>query len=189
MIENKSVEIIPKKAPTVSVWWNILFYFLLLLVIALIAGFFVLENMAKDLTKELNNIKAEVEAEKTAERLVLQKDLLDTKRKVGVFSQLINQHQKSSAALYLAQDICHPRTWFTSFSFALKDNQVSLTGVTENFLTMGQQQIFLEREENAKNTELSSIALGTEGRVNFNTSFSLEPKILSFLSSFLEKEP
>ena len=170
------VEIIPKPAAKLPSSQNILFYFSALLLLLAVLGYLVLDfyliDNAEKTKKELETTLAEG---KTAEQIGLEKELSDYEKKIKDFSVLINRHVFSSTAFEFIEKNTHPRVWFSKLDLGPKEGQVNLLGQTESFVTLHQQVRIFKGNSSIKGINLDKIAIGKEGRIDFNLVLTLDP--------------
>lgn len=169
------VEIIPKEAPKPSKGLNILFYFVIFLLIFAIGGYFALNNFLQKADKELASLKLNITEVMTPEKIALEKEILSFKDKIDMFSYLIEQHLESSKVFGIIQKVTHPKVWFSNFDFNSRQKTLKVSGKTQNFESLGQQLIILENEETIDNVDLETISISKEGGIEFNLSLSFKP--------------
>lgn len=171
------VEIIPKEAPKISQWKNILFYFSLALLIFSVVSYFILDNSLREHQEKMVELKLALVEQVTPEKNILEKEILDYQKKIEDFSQLIRQNLKTSEIFTIIQKNSHPKTWFQQFNLDAKQAQVTLSGQTQSFESLGQQLLIFREEDVVKSANLGGISISQEGRIGFDFSLSLDPKI------------
>ncbi len=171
------VEIIPKPTPKPPFWSNILLYFSLGLLLLTILTYFICDSFLKKLETNQANLEKALIQVRTAEKIALEREVFDYQKKIGDFAQLVKRQKNTSKFFDLLQKICHPKVWFSRLSLSLEDFQVEISGETETFQILGQQLLILKKEPLIKNLNLSKIAIGEKGKVNFTLNFTLDPEI------------
>jgi len=174
------IEIIPKKEAKVSAWQSYLLYFIIVLLLFSIMGYFGLEHFIKKSDQELRDLTAEVEKTKSPERKVLKEGLESLSAKIDDFTPLLLNHQKSSNFFNFLEESTHPKVFFTKLNLDAKGNLVELSGQTDDFLTLGQQLLIFQKSEFVQNLKLSKVDISKEGKVEFTFNFSLDPKLFAF---------
>ena len=172
------VELIPKEAPKLPTWLNILFYISLILLILVIAGFFILDHSSKKAQKTLNDLNEELVEKETPKNLSLEKEVLNYEKKIGDFSDLIENHLKTSKVFEIIEKDCHPQVRFTQFSLDSNQKTIILTGETQSFNNLGQQFLLFQNEDLIEETKIEKILIGKTGQVKFTFSFILKPQAL-----------
>ena len=174
------VEIIPKKAPPIPRWLNILFYFSLALLIFSIISYFVLGNSLKKNQETLVELEDSLAQEKTPEKISLEKEILKSQRKANDFSQIIEEHLKTSEIFEILQKNCHPRVKLSQFNLESRQNHVLLSGDTDSFESLGQQLLILKDEYFVESASLEKVSISKEGEILFSLSLSLDPQTFIF---------
>jgi hypothetical protein len=121
--------------------------------------------------------KIEESLKKTTEEQKLEQRLLNYQKKVRDFGVLLDYHLPPRNIFDFLEKITHPKVWFSSFSFNLEENKVSLSGQTDTFITLGQQIIILRNQDFIKDIDLSDISIDKDGKVGFNLQVSFNKEI------------
>jgi len=133
--------------------------------------FYLIDNAKKILEGK----EATLAEEKTAEEIGLEKELSDYEKKTRDFSILINRHLFFSKTFEFIEKNTHPDIWFSRLDLSPKEGQVSLSGETESFVTLHQQVQIFKTDPLVKGLNLIEIAIGKEGRIDFDLSLTLDP--------------
>jgi len=174
------IEIIPKKVAKISAWQSYLLYFIIVLLLSSILGYFGLRYLIKNSNQKLRDLTAEVEKAKSPERNALEEGLKSLSAKIDDFTPLLLNHQKSSNFFNFLEENTHPKVFFTELNFNVTGNQIELSGQTDDFLTLGQQLLIFRKSEFVQNLKLSKVGISKEGKVEFTFNFSLNPKLFTF---------
>ena len=170
-------ELIPKEKLKTPSFINFLFYSSLVLVIILGACYLGIRIKISSIKSQIEETKIdvakiEIEGDKETERQVL-----DYQEKINDFSKLFNKHKIASSFLGFLRGSTHPKVSFSTLDLNVETAQVILGGETENFKTLGEQILYLKENRFIKGLDLSKLALGKEGDVNFDINLSLDPEI------------
>jgi len=171
------VEIIPKEAPRPSKRLNALFYFSIFLLALAVGGYFALNSFLQEAEDDLASLRAEVSQIMTPEKIALEQEILTSKKRIDGFSSLIEQHLEASTAFEIVQRVTHPLVWFTTFDFDSRQGAFKVSGETQNFESLGQQILIMEKEEAISTVNLETISISREGKIEFSMSFSLSPDV------------
>jgi len=174
------IEIIPKKGAKIPSWQSYLLYFIIVLLLSSILGYFGLRYFIKKSDQKLKDLTAEVEKAKSPERKLLKEGLESLSAKIDDFAPLLLGHQKSSNFFNFLEENTHPKVFFTKLDFDAKANHLGLSGQTDDFLTLGQQLLIFRKSEFVQNLKLSEVKISKQGKVEFTFDFSLNPKLFNF---------
>ena len=117
----------------------------------------------------------------------MSRDLVDVAKKVNDFSEIFEEHRITTKIFGLLSVATHPLVQLTSFRFSEGESEelvISVSVVTENFRTLGEQFLALQENEDIKEPDLSSIALNKDGLVDAEFRFYLDN---NFIMPFISK--
>ncbi len=170
------VEIIPKPAAQLPSSQNILFYLSAILIFLVVLGYFVMDfYLIAGAERKSQELGDALEKTRTEEQVRLEKDLSAYEQKIKYFSVLLGRHTFFSRTFNFIEENVHPDVWFSSFSLLPEKGQVNFSGQTDNFVTLHQQVRILKENPSVKGINLDKIAIGREGRINFNINLALDP--------------
>lgn len=167
--------LIPKPEVKRPKWEISLFYisfFLFILTLISYVGFAYYAKKTNDLIQSKN---IEIDAVGTEEQNILAQDVLKYERKIRDFSNLINQRQYPANFLEFLGKSTLKGVIITNMSLDIVENQVTLSGIADNFQILGQQEDFFKNHEMLTKTDLASASMDKDGKVNFNFSLSINP--------------
>ncbi|MDI6591446.1 MAG: hypothetical protein QME61_00665 [Patescibacteria group bacterium] len=171
------IEIIPKPAPKIISWLNILFYFSIALLIAVILSFFALNHFVKKLKAEFQDLEAVLIKQRTPAIINLEKEILSSQRKIEDMDFLLKRHLATSKVLEFLEKVTHPKVWFFSLDWNSEERRLRVSGITENFQILGQQLLIFQDNQFIKEVNLSKISIDREGKISFNFDLLLDPQI------------
>ena len=166
------VELIPKEAPQIPRWLNIVFYLALLVLFSSIISFFVLGNSIKSGQNKLEELRTDFFEGRTPERISLEREILSYEKKIKDFSSLVSYHLENSNFFNLLAEKTHPKVWFSTINFDTEQGKVSFSGVTQSFESLGQQMLIFKAENSISGVSLERVSIDKTGRINFDLSFS-----------------
>jgi len=172
-----AIEIIPKKTIRFPFWLNILFYLSLVLLVASLISFFVLNYSLEKSSQAFKDLEETLVGERTSERITLEKQLISQEKRINDFSKLIEQHFLPSKFFSFLERVSYPRIYFSDLILNTQQASVILSGSTDSFSSLGQQVLILEREELIKDISLSKVSISKEGKVILNLDLSLDPRL------------
>ena len=170
-------ELIPKEKLKTPSPINFLFYLSLILVIILGACYFGMKIKISSIKSQIEETKVNVSKIKIEGDKETERQVLGYQKKINDFSKLFKEHKITSSFLGFLRGSTHLKVSFSTLDLNVETAQVILGGETENFKTLGEQILYLKGSEFIKGLNLSNLALGKEGDVNFDISLSLNPEI------------
>jgi hypothetical protein len=172
------VELIPKQKPELPQWLNVTFYISLALLVAAIAGFFILNSVVSGKQATLQDLNAILVSKKTPENTALESEILNYERKFKDFSILIGNHLEVSDIFSLVEESRHPQVWFSQFTLTPEEKTANLSGKAQNFEVLGQQMLLLREKEFIEDVSLGSAAINKEGKIDFSLVLNLSEELL-----------
>jgi len=170
-------EIIPKKEVERKPWLDWVFYFSLSLLIIFVLSYFVLEYSLKKAEGELKDLENKI-SEQNEKNKKPKEELLGKQKKIDDFSIVLKEHKLTSQVFTFIENSTHPEVSFMDFDFNSQSSDLTLSGETSDFKTLGEQLLILQRQEDIEDIELSNISLVEEG-VDFSLSLVLNPELFS----------
>jgi len=139
--------------------------------------------------KQIAEVETAMLSVGTQEQKEQEKEVLLYKKKIEDFANLIKNHQFVSNVFVFLENETVANVWFKQFSLGSKNDQIQLTGETEDMEAFSRQtDVFENNEYVAKLSSLSS-SLGNSGNIDFSLSLSVKPKIYSYIENTKDKEP
>lgn len=166
------VDIIPKQETIYSSWQKVAWYGSLVLTVfgaAAFAFLFLADNSAKS---KLQETKADLTREETAEEASLEASIFGTQKRIEDYSSLRNQRKDLLKVFEFIESITLPETSFGQLGFDSKDAKVVMPGTSKNFKTLAQQFEVLKQSKDISGLNLFNISVGQEG-VGFSIEFTL----------------
>lgn len=159
------IEVVPKKAVTgVSLGIDILFYFSIALLLIVIGSTMFLSDLERKLQNEILKLTEVVNQEIRAHR----EDeffLKEQETRIKDFGYLIGAHSDTRNFFNYLEGVTHPKVWFDSIKLDADNSRISLTGIAESFLVLGQQILALEENQIIREVNLNSFSSEEEGVV------------------------
>ncbi|MBT9132682.1 MAG: hypothetical protein DDT33_01210 [Firmicutes bacterium] len=173
------IEIVPKPTPKLPPWLNFLFYFSIFFLISVIFSYFLLGYFKNQAQKEVQKYEKLLALEGVfpAEITLLEKKLKVLERKIKDFSFLIKEHRFSSKIFPLLQELCHPQVFFSSISFNLAEQKITLNGQAKDFSVFKAQIITFKNEKRIRDFHSTGFSIGEGGIILFDASFLVDPQI------------
>ncbi len=172
-----AIEISSKTKIKSSAWTIILGILCLILLLALVASYFYLDNLTKKIKQEVENKEKALVA--TSSEKELEDNLGLAERKINKFADLLLNHRNPLNVFTFLESLCLPNVQFSNFDLDSGKNTVSISGKTDNFITLEQQIEVFKKESLVEKIELSDISMGGEEGVNFAFLFTFNLKIFN----------
>ena len=171
------IQIIPKQQEKSLSLENILFYFSVVLLLVVLASYFILNNFLQKTEKDIQLLDEKLAASSASPEAALEREVLNYQKKINDFSSLLASHKYSSQVFFLIESVTHPKVTFSSFALNVGGQSIALPGVTDSFQTLDQQLFILKNEKLIKNVELSGISFAKDGKISFDLNLVLDPQI------------
>ncbi|MFH1423405.1 MAG: hypothetical protein ABIG29_00405 [Candidatus Nealsonbacteria bacterium] len=171
------IGIIPKPIKKTSKLYGFSPYIVFGLVLAVVLAYVVLFYLGNKASETSSDLEEKIAQVGTKEEKVLETQVLIDKQRIDDFSKIFSDHQRFSNFFKFLEENCHPKIWFNKLELNSQDSQAVLTGETSNFETLGQQMVIFQNQTLVKTVEITNIAIGNTGRVDFTLSLLLDPEI------------
>ena len=173
-----AIEFIPKPVSRKINIADYAFYSAIVLILAAVSLFLISLYAIKMANKTIDELKAGLVQEKTAERQDLERKIIAYQQKIGDFAKIINAHYLPSKLFTNIEDLTHPKLYFTNIAFSAKEMTVKFSGQTDNFESLGQQILVLKSYPMIKSYSLLAAGLGKDEGIAFVLDVIFDPKIL-----------
>jgi Tfp pilus assembly protein PilN len=151
--------------------------------VALIIFYFVFWGLGKNAKNQINSLQQALEQAKSGEELSIEKNVLSYQRKAVALKPLISKHRFSSRFLKELKELIHPAVWISSLNTSLDQGTVSLLGLTDDFLTLSQQQEKFNQSSFFSSSLLSRSTIIEGGKINFDLKLIFDPQKLEGLKN------
>jgi hypothetical protein len=167
---------------TKKFWWmDVIFYFVVSLLIATVFCYFVFLFKNNMIRKQINDQVSALHTVGTDQQKSHEADVLKYQKKINDFSGLLKDHQFASNVFAFMQAQTMPNIWFSQFTLDEKSNSVQLSGESDNMDAFSRQVAVLENNKYVKNLGSLSSSLGESARTEFNMGLVLDPTIFNYL--------
>lgn len=173
-----AIEMDSKKAETT--WVGFLFYIFIVLAIISIISSAVLFLLCENSKAAVVELQAEIDSKNTKEIQELEQKVKLTKKRVDDFGDIIEKHRINSQFFKELEETTHPLFFFSDIELGIDAGKVSLSGITNDFESLGQQILILEEKEFIKNVQLVSADIAEGGRIGFTIDVSFDPNYFKF---------
>jgi len=172
-----AIEVTPKKKKRIK-WINYALYLSVALLIISVIGYSFLYYSFHNSQRELSELETTIQENQTTEMNLLEKDIKNSEKKIGYFSELIDNHLLPIGLFNLLEASIHAKVTFSDLRLSAENNKTTIQGTTESFRTLGEQVLVLELEPKIKNVELSKLSMGEGGNIEFEMILTLAPEVI-----------
>jgi len=169
------VQVIPKaavkQAPAIK---KILPWLSFLLVIVVVLLYFIFNHQVVKTTTALEQTEQELAKFRTQQYSELEEKILTFKTRVDDVADLLQDRKKLSNFFDFLETFVHPDIYFTSLSLRMDESDAKLEGVSNNFVSLGQQILAFKQDSFIQGAELTDISLDEEeGQIKFSIQIFL----------------
>jgi len=175
-----AIEIIPKPAERIPDLQRFLLYFSIFTLLGLVIGYFVLVYYQNKSEAYLQELESSLQSAKTPEFISLEKEILNSKKKIQDFTSLLEQHIFNSKVFEFLELKTHPKIYFYQADLDSQNSELRLSGQADSFLALGQQLSIFEAEPSIEKLSLSQVNVSKGGKVDFGLSLNFNSKIFIF---------
>lgn len=129
------------------------------------------------LNNDIERVTLEAKEIQQKRNIVLEEEVIKFDSKLSSISALLDSHTFSSKTLNFLEGITHHEVYFTNFSFQASDGVISVSGLTENYVTFGEQHIALEQEKAISEVTVSDVKFSKTGKISFGLSFKIDEAV------------
>lgn len=169
----------PKKPVQIPFWQKALFYvsfvFLALSVFALLFIY----SFSKKTALRADELNRELANPRTGEEINLEKEILRARQELAAFALLSGQRKPISRVFVILEKITHPQVFFSVVNLVAEDNKIRLSGKTDNFQVLGQQNFLFKGENSVKEVNLVKVGIGKEGGIDFDFEIIFDPAVFN----------
>ena len=171
-----AIEISPKKKLGIPTWSIVAVGLCLILLLGLTASYFYFWLKIKNISQGIQKKEAEFvylgEAIQTE-----QEKLLSSKQKIDDFGGLIAEHRNILALFEFLEKTSLSNVWFSDFSFSGEEGKISVSGKTDNLITLEQQTFVLKQQSAVKNLDITGVSIDAEEGIGFTFTITFDPVI------------
>lgn len=172
------VEIIPKPREREPREMGVLFYLSILVLGVTIISYFVFLSLEKKSETTIQNLEDQLQKGKSEEIAALETEVTNYEKKIKDITPLLKEHILASKFFKFLEERAHPKVFFKQINLDLAKLTVTLAGQTDNFFTLGQQFLIVEKEPLISELTLDQLTIGKEGKVEFTLKFNFNPTII-----------
>jgi hypothetical protein len=165
---------------TKKFWWlDVIFYFVISLLIATIICYFIFSIKIYFQNKKIKDLEAAMATIGTEQQKVYEEKIFDFQKKINDFAILLGEHKISSNVFSFIEQYTLSNVWFNKFNMNEEGLEVNLSGEAETTEALSRQISILEENQYIKKINLLNSGTGEGGKINFNLTLLLEPQIFT----------
>jgi len=165
-----------------KIWWlDVIFYFVVALLVATIFSYliFIIKNVIQN--KQITALEEKLLTVGTPEQREQETQVILYKKKINDFSELIKNHEFASNIFAFMEENTQPNVWFKQFNLDAKTSQIQLMGEAENMEAFSRQTATFEKNEYVKSLGTLNSSLVDSEQIDFNLTVTLNPEIFSYI--------
>ena len=174
------VEIIPRPVKKADKWQKILFYLLIFLTVVLTGVYFLLASLGKSSEIYAEELEVKLTQGRTAERIALEEENFDYKKKIEAVAPFLETHVLSSKFFEFLENNTHPRIFFSRINLNIEEAKVIFFGKTDSFSTLEQQLSAFNKNSLVESLLLTKASLNKEGGIDFDLEVFLNATIFKY---------
>ena len=148
---------------------------------AVVGGFFALTYLTGKLQAQYNDINGQLTQQETSDQKTLESTVLNYKRRLDDFSEILNKHAALSRFFAAVEPIVYPTVSFDSMDLNSVDKTVTIIGKADTFESLAKQvTIFKNATAVFEKIDLSKVSLGPDGKINFSFKADIQPDAILF---------
>jgi hypothetical protein len=149
----------------------------LVVILVVVAAYWAIYFYKGYLRDNIEQVVTRVE-EVNAERDVpMEDEVLALDAKLSDIGLLLDNHIFTTKMFEFVENVTHPKVYFSSFSFEASRGAITVSGVTDSYVTFGEQYLYLDDLEEVSNVKISSVQVTKDGQVRFGLSFNIDSSI------------
>ena len=175
-----SIEIIPKKKEekisSVGIFAQYMGLGLLFLSITTSILFFVLTLRA---TQDVEGIRADIEAKKSTEMLLLENEMRDNHRRVLDFAYILEKRTSPDPMFEVIERSIHPDVYLSDLQIDVNGRSIRTNGTAADIIAFDQQVKLFEKEEMIVSSGIETFSRGSDGRISFPMTIVFSDKLFN----------
>ena len=175
-----AIEIIPKTRTRKISLTKTSSFVLAIIFFAFLISYFVFNFYQNKLSREISDVEKALQ--KSPSENNLEDGIFSYQKKIEDTGILLGNHKPVANLLSNLEKNTHPKVWLSRFKLNMADETLDLLGSTDSFEILGQQTLIFGKQEFIKNTNLSDVSMGRDGKIKFELQLILDPKIFAPLT-------
>lgn len=177
-----AIELKQKKYTESSKWINILLCVSIGMIALGLAGYFVLGSLTNQAKKDISDLNTNIQ-----DNSGLETEIRNYQQKINDFSKILSGRRNMLMFFSFFESLCHPSVWVQNLESNNLDNQISFSGKTESFISLGQQYLILKSSPAIDLVNLSKIEINEEnGGVDFSFDLIFNDKVFELIDESSE---
>ncbi len=175
-----AIEIIPKKreekvSPIGIIAWRIGLVLLFLSVTASVA-FLLLSWRA---SQEIEDVRAEIEAKKSPEILLLESEMRGHHRRVLDFAHILSRRVSPDPMLGVIERSIHPEVYLSELQIDVTGKTIRTSGIAANVTAFDQQKRLFERDDMIASSGIGTFTRRDDGRISFPITITFSDQLFN----------
>ncbi|MDD3711756.1 MAG: hypothetical protein PHP37_04105 [Patescibacteria group bacterium] len=163
-----AIEIIPKKREekvfsVATIAWYVGLSLLFLAIISTVT-FLLLTWRA---TQKIDDIKSQIEAKKSPEILLLEKEMEGHLKRTSDFVFILEKRRSPDPMLMVIEKNIHPEVYLSDLQISVDERTIRTSGIATNIVAFDQQKRLFDSEKMIVSSGINSFTRRDDGRVSF----------------------
>ncbi len=174
------VEIIPRPIEETDKRQRTFLYLSIFLAVVLTGVYFLLVSLEKNSEIYVEELEAKLIQERTAERIALEQENFDYKKKIEAITPFLEAHILGSKFFEFLENNTHPRVFFSSINLNIEGAKAVFSGKTDSFSTLEQQLSIFNQNSLIEDLLLTEAFLNKEGGIDFDLEIFFNATIFKY---------
>jgi len=172
------VQVIPRVSKKHKTRLNLILpWFSLVLIFVVIIGVFFFSAKISANKNRIEKLDEQLAATKSQEEIEIEKALMAYKKKVNNVVSILKERKRSLEFYSFLEGLVHPDIYFTGFSLNMEQGTASLTGIVNDFKSLGQQVSAFKESGYIYNAQAETVSLDIEEGIGFTMQITIfEPE-------------
>ena len=146
-------------------------------VFIVIVGVFFFSAKISASKNRIEKLDEQLAAVKSQEEVKIEKELMAYKKKVNNVVSILEGRERSLEFYLFLEGLVHPDIYFTGLSLDIEQGTASLTGIVNDFKSLGQQVSAFKESGYIYDAQAETVSLDTEEGIGFTIQITiLEPE-------------
>ncbi len=130
-------------------------------------------------SEEVERVRAEIEAKKSPEILLLESEMRNHRRRVIDFAHILSERISPDSMVTVIERSIHPEVYLSDLQIDVVGRTIRTSGVAANITAFDQQRSIFERDEMIASSGISTFTRRDDGRVSFPIAITFSDRLFN----------